>query len=293
MDAPWLGWIAWVETFVPWRELLVNTRRALLAGSCLFLVIFLIERHYGKALHYRSRNFFHDLVYWFYQRSDLHRIIFAAAIFALVADHLRVLDLKLLEQVPRPLRWTLYFVTAEFVAYWVHRLQHAVPFLWAFHSVHHAQEQLSFATSLRFHPVDNLVANVIAFVPLMMLGVPPREFLPVYLAMEFLIALSHSQIPWRFGPLYRVVVSPTFHSFHHSEDPAHHDRNYGRLLSVWDFIFGTSVDEKERPKKYGLRDVRMPTLVSQMVMPFQLLWRFYARPKEPVDKMAIGQSAGD
>ena len=38
------------------------------------------------------------------------------------------------------------------------------------------------------------------------------------------------------------------HQLHHSDDPAHHDSNYGSCLAVWDWIFGTLVmPERRRP----------------------------------------------
>jgi len=38
-------------------------------------------------------------------------------------------------------------LAADFLYYWVHRLQHTVPFLWRFHQVHHATEELNAANS--------------------------------------------------------------------------------------------------------------------------------------------------
>ena len=42
----------------------------------------------------------------------------------------------------------LLFVVRDFVQWWVHRLLHAVPFLWKFHKVHHSVEQMGFAAHL-------------------------------------------------------------------------------------------------------------------------------------------------
>jgi len=36
-----------------------------------------------------------------------------------------------------------------------------------------------------------------------------------------------------------VVHSPAHHHIHHSQNPAHFDRNLGYALSVWDWAFGT------------------------------------------------------
>lgn len=252
-----------------WRYMALNVFRGLRLGVFLFLIIYLIERSYKMPTsQYKSRNFLHDIVYWFYIRSDLHRILFTAALFSALGSHLSFLEIRSLHSLPAVLRWTLYFLTAEFLAYWIHRWQHASRFLWAFHSVHHSQERLSFATSERSHPIDVFISNTLAFVPLLILGQPVKEWLPLYYIMEFLIAIEHSAIPWHFGFLGRVVVSPNFHSFHHSLKSEHHNRNFGRMLSIWDYVFGTAVCDQTRPAAYGLQDRKMPTLVSQLFSPF-------------------------
>ena len=59
------------------------------------------------------------------------------------------------------------------------------------------------------------------------------------LSADLIGELQHTQIPWRFGPLHWVLVTPRFHLYHHSIDPAHHDRNFGIVFSFWDRLFGT------------------------------------------------------
>ena len=50
--------------------------------------------------------------------------------------------------------WIVAFDAGIFVA---HYLQHKVPFLWAFHKVHHSAEVLTPITVYRMHPVDDLL----------------------------------------------------------------------------------------------------------------------------------------
>ncbi len=267
---------------IDWIRIGRNTVKGSVVGAALFLIIYFCERRYGKPdERYLSRSFFHDLIYWLYVRSDLPRLIFTVWLFSLISQPLQLLDLHLLDSWPLPVRWVTFFLAAEFIAYWIHRCQHSVRFLWAFHSVHHSAESLTFATESRQHPLDSLVINTLPVIPLMVLGPAPQNWLPVVVLIEFLIGLEHSELPWRFGPLYKVVVSPTFHSFHHSTQPQHQNRNFSRLLSVFDFLFGTAVDEPERPKAYGVPGVRMPTLASQMVHPFVLINRWYFGKEAP------------
>ncbi len=245
----------------------------------LFVVIYVIERGYGQpARRYLSREFFHDLGYWLYYRSGVHNLLLTAAVFFLLSPALQPLRFSLLAGWPPVARYFVYWIIFDFIAYWVHRWKHSSRILWAFHAVHHSQEKLSFVTLTRGHPFEQLFGSVIAFIPLVVLGAPPAAWLPLHLVREFLEAIQHSSIPWRLGPFYRWIVSPNFHSFHHSTDPQHHNRNFGVNLAIWDFIFGTAVDQPDRPAEFGLKDVKMPTVSSQLLQPFAMLRRHAGSP---------------
>ncbi len=255
------------------RIVAANARWCLVLGSFYFLLIYLTERFTGaRTGQYRTRGFLQDVAYWFYSRSGLGRLITTTVVYSLLIPRLAFLNFKLLVGLPIVMRWIIYFLVTDLVTYWVHRWVHSNRVLWAFHTTHHSQEHLSFATADRNHPVDQLVTDVIMLLPILVLGGNVKEWIPIYYTIQFLIVLQHSEIPWRLGPLYYVIVSPTFHSYHHSLRSDHHNRNYGRILSLWDFMFGTAVDEKERAKEYGVEDVKMPTLASTFLVPFRLMY---------------------
>lgn len=243
----------------------------------LFIAIYCIERKYGLSpRHYLSREFFHDLGYWLYYRSGVHNLLLTGAVLYLLTGLLSPLRLTLLDGWPVIARYFTYWLIFDFLAYWVHRWKHASRFLWAFHAVHHSQEKLTFTTLTRGHPFEQIFGSVIAFFPLIILGAPPAAWLPLQLLREFLEAIQHSSIPWRLGPLYRLIVSPVFHSFHHSTDPLHYNKNFGVNLAVWDFLFGTAVDRHDRPAEFGLKDVKWPTIAGQLIGPFRMLQRSYS-----------------
>jgi sterol desaturase/sphingolipid hydroxylase (fatty acid hydroxylase superfamily) len=252
---------------------------ALKYGVVFYFIVYLLERASGgKSKQYRTRGFLQDVAYWFYYRSGLNNLLFMAGLFSFLGPRLTFLQFKMVTSLHPIVRGILWFLLADFCDYWVHRLQHASRFTWAFHSTHHAQEQLSFATTARFHPVDYLISNTLTFFPLFMLGASPKSWLPLYLALDFITITLHSRITWRFGSLSRVFVTPWFHSFHHSTDPRHYNKNFGGILTIWDHMFGTAVDAPEQPAEYGLPDVKMPTLLSTLVVPFRLLRQLYAQP---------------
>jgi sterol desaturase/sphingolipid hydroxylase (fatty acid hydroxylase superfamily) len=74
------------------------------------------------------------------------------------------------------------------------------------------------------------------------------------------------------------VVSPAFHSFHHSVDPAHHDRNFAGLWSFWDYAFGTAVkDDRKAPERFGLAEEPPASLAGTLAEPIDLLRKSYVR----------------
>lgn len=146
------------------------------------------------------------------------------------------------------------FLADDFARYIAHWLEHRVPLLWEFHKVHHSAEAMNFVTAERHHPVSlALYALVIApivgganaiFVWAFGGGLTPATLIGAnafWLCANMLASsLRHSPAWLSFGPrVERWLISPAQHQVHHSENPAHFDRNFGSSLAVWDRLFGT------------------------------------------------------
>jgi Sterol desaturase len=268
--------LRWVVNVIGSHRVTANVSKAFLLGLVLFFVIYCLERYYGAPTRqYRSRQFFHDALYWLWTGGGLNRLVLTSVILSFMSDKLSVLKMDPLHGLPTVPRYIVYWIVVDLLAYSIHRWRHASRFMWAFHTTHHAQEKLSFATVLRIHPVEFAITDLVMFVPLLVLGAPPQSWLSIYYLRVFMEAIQHSHLPWRFGPLYYVFVSPMFHSCHHSVSPEHHDRNFGVTLSVWDFLFGTAVTAEQRPARYGLEALTMPTLASSLIAPFHVLRQTY------------------
>jgi sterol desaturase/sphingolipid hydroxylase (fatty acid hydroxylase superfamily) len=150
---------------------------------------------------------------------------------------------------------TLVELLAYELAYWFgHFLFHRIPALWEFHKVHHSAEELTALTELRQHPVEILVfMNLIAIATGSVFGVMTYVFGPGVqpftllngniLLMLFLVSyghLRHSHMWIAFtGVAGRILQSPAHHQIHHSDNPAHFEKNLGFALALWDWIFGT------------------------------------------------------
>ena len=240
----------------------------------LFVVILVLERRCGGDLRrYRTRNFATDVLYALFYRGGVYNVLVYAPIFALIESILPPWRLNLLSHFPPAVAFLVFWILADFLSYWIHRWQHASTLLWAFHSVHHAQTHLTFVTSFRIHVVEQLFANLILFVPLMILGMPAWYWAPIYLAQNLFESLQHSDLNWRYGRLYPVFVSPVFHAIHHAPERHRHDSNYGKVFSLWDRIFGT-ISYGERPNSYGVAGLEMGrTFWASIAAPFEMLGR--------------------
>ena len=146
------------------------------------------------------------------------------------------------------------FLAADLTAYALHRTLHVSPALWPLHAVHHAAETMTPLTAYRQHPAAVLLSVaahglgvgaaqgvvVAALDPGMGIATIAGVNAAFVLASLALANLHHSHVWLGFPPwLERVLISPAMHQLHHSTEPAHHGRNYGQTLAVWDWVFGS------------------------------------------------------
>lgn len=242
----------------------------------IFVIVFAIEWATGGRLRrYWSRNFRTDLLYGLFYTGGIYNALIYAPLIAVLAFLVPAWQFRLIDHLPALAGFLAYWLITDFAGYWIHRLYHSSDFLWTFHKVHHAQTELTFVTSFRNHVVEQVVSNIIMFVPAMLLGVPVWYWGPVFVLQNLFEGLQHSDLKWRFGFLYPIFVSPVFHAIHHSPERARHDSNYGKILSIWDYLFGT-MSVGERPPQYGLAGEQMQvSFIGTLIHPFAELWRRY------------------
>jgi sterol desaturase/sphingolipid hydroxylase (fatty acid hydroxylase superfamily) len=156
------------------------------------------------------------------------------------------------------LLFLLYYVIYDFVYYWMHRTQHAIPWWWALHSMHHSQRQMSCWTNDRGNLIDGFLQSMVLAVVGLLIGVEPEEFAWLMLIGELMQNFSHTNVRIGFGRvLERCFVDPKFHRLHHmvvdAARPGLHNCNYGQVFSVWDVLFGTAL-YGEPPRLTGVSD---------------------------------------
>ncbi len=167
----------------------------------------------------------------------------------------------------------IMFVSRDFVQYWVHRLLHRIPRLWAFHKVHHSVTQMGFAAHLRYHWMETIVYRVIEYIPLAMIGFGIQEFFVVHMIALTIGHINHANFHPPIGPLRYIFNSPQMHIWHHAKElAARYGANYGLSLSVWDWIFGTvhwPHSGRDIPLGFPHVDEYPDHFLLQMVAPFR------------------------
>lgn len=168
------------------------------------------------------------------------------------------------------------FLVRDFIQWNIHRLLHAVPFLWKFHKVHHSVQQMGFAAHLRYHWMETIVYRGIEYLPLALFGFSLTDFFAVHIFALAIGHLNHANIDVSYGPLKYIFNNPRMHIWHHAKTLPNGVAgvNYGISLSVWDYLFGTShVPASGRDVPLGFEDVeRYPeNFFKQMIEPFRQL----------------------
>jgi sterol desaturase/sphingolipid hydroxylase (fatty acid hydroxylase superfamily) len=138
--------------------------------------------------------------------------------------------------------------------YWMHRLEHAIPALWALHKFHHSADSLSLLTSTRATELARGIELGLVFVPAALLTnatAPVPSIHDPWFAVAALYVVYntagavngyfvHSNLTTDYGWIGRwLLVSPRMHRLHHARSPSYHHTNFTFDLVLWDRLFGT------------------------------------------------------
>jgi alkylglycerol monooxygenase len=147
--------------------------------------------------------------------------------------------------------WVVAFVAYDFFYYWVHRLSHRVPLLWAGHAIHHEAADFNLTVLVRAGAIAPFQAFPF-YLPLAVLGIPTLVYLAVAVAVHTVMFGLHTRLVGDLGALGWVLNTPSHHRIHHSARPEDFDKNLGGVLIVWDRLFGTFRAETEPVTAFGL-----------------------------------------
>ena len=126
----------------------------------------------------------------------------------------------------------LYLLVADLGEYLFHRAQHAVPFLWTLHALHHSDPDMNATTTERHFWGDQFIKAVTIWPAASLIVRPSTPALVAYMLLGLWNYVAHSKLPFSFGRLSWVLNSPAYHRRHHSALPEHHNSNFCGLIAA-------------------------------------------------------------
>lgn len=161
----------------------------------------------------------------------------------------------------------ILFLLVDLCEYWFHRLSHEINLLWKAHMVHHQSNFFNLTVGLRtsfFVPLFNIFFYAVFPV----IGFDPHHVLIILLMQGLYQLIIHTELVGKLGLLEYVFVTPSAHRVHHGCNEIYLDKNYGKVLIIWDKFFGTYRPETEKVI-YGLtKPMEKEGVFYSIVQPF-------------------------
>lgn len=263
-----------------------SLKNTLLGLVLLSILFFIIERLIGKVRGpLIRRGWWTDVAYFFF--TPFVTRVFSKSVFILPAALLiwcgvaSVADFQSkayagfgpVSRQPIWLQAVEIYLLADLLGYWCHRLFHGGKW-WPFHAVHHSSEDLDWLSSIRVHPVNDMVNKFVQATPLLMAGFNPWVTLSAAPFFTLYAIFLHARLNWDFGLLRSVIATPVFHRWHHSRQPEAMDKNFAGLFPIWDILFGTYYMPRGRiPEDFGVAGGFPQDMPRQLWEPVRNLWR--------------------
>ncbi|MFP2903689.1 sterol desaturase family protein [Pyxidicoccus sp. 3LFB2] len=156
--------------------------------------------------------------------------------------------------------------------YVIHRASHRVGWMWRLHAIHHSPQRVYWLNGQRRHLVHELMEGAPGLLALGLLGAPANVVACAVAAATLHLMFQHGNIAYRAGVLRYLFAVAELHRWHHQRRWADVQGNYGAILSVWDFLFGTALPKQgEAPLDVGMDDepTLPPDYAGQLAWPFK------------------------
>lgn len=154
-----------------------------------------------------------------------------------------------------------YFIVT-FVFYWWHRWRHDVNFLWlTFHQLHHSPQRIETITSFYKHPAEIICNSIlIGAINFLILGlsVESAAYCILFSSIGEYVYHMNIKTPYWMGFIFQ---RPEMHRIHHERST--HYNNFSDL-PIWDMLFGTFENPKERDMKCGFKPERETKLIEML-----------------------------
>ena len=182
-----------------------------------------------------------NLAFYFFDAlfvAPILTVLITALRWAVTEYSLPVLSEQAWNAAGRPITFVTVLFLGDFVSYWRHRVEHTRWF-WPAHVIHHSDTDMTWLTLSRFHPINRVTTAVIDTFVLALLGFPTWALVANNLVRHYYGEFIHADLPWMYGRLRTVFVSPVMHRWHHARDVTGTGSNFATLFSVFDRAFGT------------------------------------------------------
>lgn len=156
-----------------------------------------------------------------------------------LTDNVQLFD-SIISQ-PLWLRISLALVIGDLGYYVVHRLMHTPP-LWRTHIFHHSIQQIYWFSGLRTSALNSLIIRLPYLVTICMFAIPASAVAIIAVSLGVVNFWVHCNVKLSLGSLNYLFITPPFHRVHHSMAEIALDRNFGNILSCWDYLFRTAVE---------------------------------------------------
>lgn len=133
----------------------------------------------------------------------------------------------------------LFLLVRDFTEFLYHYAQHRIPALWAMHSLHHSDPEMTALTTNRHFWGDQFIKALTIWPATTMIMSPTQSLIVAYAVISLYNYVIHANLKIDFGRLSWVLNCPAYHRRHHSRLPEHYDTNFAALFPIFDVIFGT------------------------------------------------------
>lgn len=128
----------------------------------------------------------------------------------------------------------------DLIFYWYHRAEHAFPWMWRIHQLHHSDGHLNTSATYRHSWLENPLQEMLISVPIgYILQLDTVGWFAFSLMIMIGLFFIHTNLRLHLGPLTPVIGGPQVHRIHHSSLKHHQDKNFAVFFPFIDKLFGT------------------------------------------------------
>ncbi|MEL7429409.1 MAG: sterol desaturase family protein [Pseudomonadota bacterium] len=249
--------------------------------TLLLVPVIILAEAFWPARKVPAKHYFFDIGYW---AANLVLMAFVAPLLAtaialgvqnLGAGFIKLGDLGLSGFGAALFALLVTTFISDFFYYWFHRLLHHNPILWQTHLLHHSDEHMNTMTAPRSHFTETMLSPLFIALPMAILfDLPPITVGVLSLLPAAYHFFSHANVKCHYGPLWWVLISPSYHRIHHSIELRHRDKNFANWFPFWDIVFGTAYrPKKDEYPETGVDGVEVKTLSQAFLLPFTQWWK--------------------